>query len=469
MSSKFVFLESMDILSTIPQYHTILVAFTVLWIAWFFAKRRYQSEDNTADEFERRLEQWTPEPLVPEVQKDHPFLNPKKVTSRIGKRINVNGHDCLNLGTHNYLGLTENADIEKKAVDSIQKYGVGSCGPRGFYGTVDVHLELEERLAQFMQMEEAIVYSYGFSTIASAIPAYCKRNDLVFVDEQVNFSIQKGLDAARSNIKYFKHNDVKDLENLLETYVGSTKVKSNKVERRRKFLIVEGIYMNTGMVCPLPQLVALSRKYKLRIFVDESISIGTVGATGRGVTEHFNVPRHEIDMIMGSLELTIGSIGGFCVGSSFVIEHQRLSGLGYCFSASLPPLLTSAAIASLEIMENKPELFSALKNNCMKFDEGIKNINLFECTSDSESPVKHLYLKEQMDHNKELKLLQEISNKCIENGLMVITPAYLDAEKKRPRPSLRVCISAALDTNDINFALTTLKSCATQILSYSVQ
>ena len=304
MSTKFVFLESMDILGTIPQYHTFLLALTIPWIAWFFARRRFQSQDNSSnEELDRKLEQWIPEPLIPEPQKNHPSLNPRKITSRVGKRVTVNGRDCLNLSTHNYLGLTEDSNIEEIAIETVKKYGVGSCGPRGFYGTLDVHLELEERLAQFMEMEEAVVYSYGFSTIASAIAAYCKRKDMIFVDEKVNFSIQKGLEASRSKIQYFKHNDVEDLESLLKSTKGLNKKNSKNVETTRKFLIVEGIYMNTGTICPLPELVALCRKYKLRIFVDESISFGTLGATGKGVTEHFNVPRHEIDVIMGRFKM----------------------------------------------------------------------------------------------------------------------------------------------------------------------
>lgn len=494
MSSKFVFLESMDILSTIPPCHTFIVAFVVLWIVWFFVKRNQSDNNSTNDELIRKLEQWKPEPLVSETQKDHPSLNPRKITSRIGKRITVDGRDCLNLGTHNYLGLTEDPEIEQKAAESIEKYGVGSCGPRGFYGTVDVHLELEENIANFMQMEEAVVYSYGFSTIASAIPAYCNRKDLIFVDEKVNFAIQKGLDATRANIKYFRHNNVKDLENLLETQIGSKEQNSNKTDRTRKFLIIEGIYMNTGTICPLPELVALCRKYKLRIFVDESISFGTLGPTGRGVTEHFNIPQHEIDMIMGtriifnyvaytcndypketnklffnisgSLEWAVGSIGGFCVGSSFIIEHQRLAGKGYCFSASLPPLLTSAAIASLDIMKRKPEIFSILKENCLNFDKGVREIKHFECVSSSESPIKHLYFRNQYNPEVEEKLFKKISEECFKNNLIVIVPAYLQVERECPRPSLRICISAALNQNDINFALKILRKCTKETMFF---
>ncbi|XP_011496437.1 PREDICTED: serine palmitoyltransferase 1 [Ceratosolen solmsi marchali] len=466
MTTKLIFLESIDILGTIPNYHTLLFVFSIASLIWFFIKKQSQSVNNqaTTDECDRKLEEWRPEPLISEIKKDHPSLTPKTITSRVGKRIIVNEYDCLNLGTHNYLNLTESAEIEQEAIRSIQKYGVGSCGPRGFYGTVDVHLRLEERLAQFMKMEEAVVYSYGFTTIASAIAAYCKRKDLVFVDEKVNFAIQKGLDASRSNIKFFKHNDIDHLEQLLKAQSGLHKTNSQGVETTRKFLIVEGIYMNTGTICPLPELVILCRKYKLRIFVDESISFGTLGATGRGITEHFNVPRHEIDMIMGSLEHAIGSVGGFCVGSSFIVEHQRLSGLGYCFSASLPPLLATAAIISLEIMDNKPQIFQILKENCHKFHRGIKEMDIFECPSFAESPVQHLYLKKQLDNEKEKELLEAISDKCIENNLAVIVPVYLNVEREQPRFSIRICISSSLNQNDINFALNILNKCANEVL-----
>lgn len=127
------------------------------------------------------VDRWMPEPLVDEVDLNHVVFDPRIISGAVGKHITVNGIDCLNMASHNYLGLLGVADINESAIASVRKYGVGSCGPRGFYGTIDVHLELEERLAKFMQMEEAVVYSYGFSTSASAISAYCKRNDVIFV------------------------------------------------------------------------------------------------------------------------------------------------------------------------------------------------------------------------------------------------------------------------------------------------
>ncbi|CAD1469279.1 unnamed protein product, partial [Heterotrigona itama] len=460
MSTKFLFIESMNILNIIPQYHILLGVFLIMWLTWFISKR-YYSRDRmlTENEVERKLAEWNPEPLINNPQMNHISLNPRRIMSRAGKKIVVDGKDCLNLGTHNYLGLTENNEIEKNAIAAIRKYGVGSCGPRGFYGTVDVHLELEERLANYTDTEEAVVYSYGFSTISSAIAAYCKRKDLVFVDEQVNFAIQKGLDASKANIIYFKHNDANDLHSLL--------IKQAKIDEQnpKKAAKIKRIYMNTGNICPLPELVALCRQYKLRIFIDESISFGTLGEHGKGITEHFDIPKQEIDMIMGSLDWAMGSIGGFCVGTSFIIEHQRLSGLGYCFSASLPPLLTTAAITSLDIMKNNPQIFKSLKDNCIAINEGLQNIHCLKCSSFPESPVKHVFLKNKKDRAAEEQLLSKISNRCIENNLAVITPVYLEAEKNLRRPSLRLCISTLLNKSDIDFAVNVLKKCAEEILS----
>ncbi|XP_011872914.1 PREDICTED: serine palmitoyltransferase 1 [Vollenhovia emeryi] len=471
MSSHFtlLFVESVEVLQyTLPNYHTLLKAFLVFWVVWIILRRQSGGSTPSRELLERRLAEWQPESLVPEPSEppeEHPSLSPRRITSRIGKRVTVNDRDCLNLGTHNYLGLSDSIELIETAVAAIEKYGVGSCGPRGFYGSVDVHLELEERLARFMGMEECIIYSYGFATVASAIPAYCKRKDLIFVDERVNFAIQKGLDATRGNIQYFKHNDVQDLRNLLTRQEEVDKQHPTKAAKTKRFLIVEGIYMNTGNICPLPELLDLCKRYKLRIFIDESISFGTVGPHGKGVTEYFNVPRSEIDMIMGSLECAVGSIGGFCVGTSFVIDHQRLSGLGYCFSASQPPLLAAAAITSLDIIENNSQIFESLRNNALSMDKALKEISTLECTSSAESPLKHVYLKEQKDHTTEKELLSAISNKCIENNLAIIPPAYLEAERIVPRPSLRLCISASLNNSDINFALNTLKKCTEEILS----
>ncbi|BFG05680.1 serine palmitoyltransferase 1 [Drosophila madeirensis] len=420
----------------------------------------------TKEEEDSIIENYEPEPLVGETDPNHPLLRTRVVTSKVGKRINVDGHDCLNLGSHNYLGLLEDQDILEEACKSLRKYGVGSCGPRGFYGTMDVHLELEERIAKFMDLEEAIVYSYGFSTVASAIPAYAKRGDIIFVDEAVNFSIQKGLDASRSTIVYFKHNDVKDLERLLVEQEKRDLKNPKKALKTRRFLVAEGIYMNTGEICPLPELVALRKQYKLRIFVDESISFGTLGKGGRGVTEHFNIDRNEIDLISAGMEGSMATIGGFCVGSHFIAEHQRLSGLGYIFSASLPPMLTQAAISALDRFEREPQIFEQLQTNAWLLHKIFSHFSKLRLCGDKLSPVKHLYLALPLENNDaERKLLTEVADKCIARGVAVVEAAYLqDREHKPVRPSIRIAVNRLLEESEIAAAFEIIESVSSAVL-----
>ncbi|VDM96955.1 unnamed protein product [Thelazia callipaeda] len=234
---------------------------------------------------ERILAKWKPEPLVPETPAEHPALRPHFFDGKVCKYVNYDGKDYFNLVSTNFLGLIGNETIEKEAKNAIAKYGVGSCGPRHFYGTVDVHLELEKQLADFLGCEEAVLYSCGFATVSSAIPSYAKKGDVIFADKGANFAIQKGLQASKSRIEWFDHNDLDHLEKLLMEQTDQDRRFPKLASRTRRFLVVEGLYMNSGDLCPLPQLLALKWKYKLRIFIDESLSIGVIGKTGRGSTD----------------------------------------------------------------------------------------------------------------------------------------------------------------------------------------
>nr|ACO51554.1 Serine palmitoyltransferase 1 [Aquarana catesbeiana] len=271
VSQQWVLVEMVQAFYEAPAYHLILEGILILWIIRLIFSKTYKLQersDLTEKEKEELIEEWHPEPLVPPVSKDHPALNYNIVTGPPSHTIIVNGKECINFASFNFLGLLDNERVKAAALASLRKYGVGTCGPRGFYGTFDVHLELEERLAKFMRTEEAILYSYGFATIASAIPAYSKRGDIVFVDEAACFAIQKGLQASRSSIKYFKHNDMKDLERLLKEQEVEDQKNPRKARVTRRFIVAEGLYMNTGDICPLPQLVELKYKYKVRIFLE---------------------------------------------------------------------------------------------------------------------------------------------------------------------------------------------------------
>ncbi|XP_063687766.1 serine palmitoyltransferase 1-like [Bolinopsis microptera] len=241
----------------IPFYHLIVEIGLVLFILKILMSKSTGSPADetplTEKEMEKLIAEWTPEPLVPvgAAEKEVPV---PIIESKVGKYVTINGKECLNLATMNFLGMIGKQEIEEAAITSVLKYGVGSCGPRGFYGTIDVHLLLEEKLAQYMECEEAIIYSYGFATVASAIPAYSKRGDIIFCDEEVCYAIQKGILASRSTVYYYKHNDLDHLVELLEIQATKDRKNPKKARVTNRFLVTEGLFINTGQITNLPRL-----------------------------------------------------------------------------------------------------------------------------------------------------------------------------------------------------------------------
>ncbi|KII72452.1 Serine palmitoyltransferase 1 [Thelohanellus kitauei] len=276
------------------------------------------------------------------------------------------------MATTNFLDFVGNPEIENKAVACIAKYAVGTCGPRGFYGTTDVHLLLESTIARFCNSEKSIVYSYGFSTISSAIASYCKKQDIIFADEGVVLPIQMGILASRSKVYWFKHNNLEHLKTLLES-----------VELQEK----EGLYQNYSDIPDLKQIINLKYAYKARIIIDESLSIGTLGRSGRGIP-------NDIDLRSFSFENAFASVGGACVGAEFIIDHQRLAGLAYCFSASSPTFLCRVVIDEIEMLENDNERVSKLQKLSRLFFDKIRNkLNPdMEVFGSEYSPIFHIRL-----------------------------------------------------------------------------
>ncbi|XP_067678319.1 serine palmitoyltransferase 1-like [Haliotis asinina] len=457
-----------------PAYHLVFEALLIVWIFKLIFSKSYAPERTVLTEKEKSdlIADWQPEPLVPLVPDDHPVLQSMEhnmISGRPDKYVNINGNQCINMATLDFLGMINDKGIEKEAIAALKVYGVGSCGPRGFYGTMDVHLELEDKLAKFMNCEEAILYSYGFATIASAIPAYSKRGDIVFCDEGVCFSIQKGLVASRSIIKFFKHSDTDDLERLLIEQEKNDRKNPKKAKATRRFIVTEGLSMNYGDICPLPKLLELKWKYKVRIFLEESLSFGVLGKTGRGVTEYFGVNIDEIDLIAASLENSIASIGGFCCGRKYVVDHQRLSGLGYCFSASLPPMLASAATQALSILDNNPGLLVQLEENSKLMHKGLSKLEGFCVVGDPIAPIKHVRLSEPSDdRDLDMKTLQMIVDHSMMQGVALTLARYLEKEEHiLPCPSIRVSVNCRLDKTEIDRVLSVMTASVNKVMSSS--
>lgn len=206
----------------------------------------------------------------------------------------------LNVASLNFMDFVGDKELSKVGIKTLHTYGLGSCGPRGFYGTFDAHLTLESTLAAFLDVEEVALYSYGFSTIASAIPAYAKRTDIIFTDSGISQAVYEGLIASRSEIKFFNHNDMDSLESLLAAQELLDVKEPKKASQCRHFVAVEGLYLDSGNICPLPRLINLKYRYKFRIILEESVSFGVLGVTGRGVSEYFGVSLEHIDVMTGN-------------------------------------------------------------------------------------------------------------------------------------------------------------------------
>nr|XP_002132110.1 serine palmitoyltransferase 1 isoform X1 [Ciona intestinalis] len=455
-ASEWVVAQSIHSLLQAPLYHYIVEGLLVVWIIRLLFFKSYKIHDKvplTTKEKDELIEDWEPEPLVPPLEETRAVSKPYRVVSgQPGKEIVVDGYKCKNFASLNFLGFVENERISKAATECVSKYGVGSCGPRGFYGSFDVHLELEKRIAKFTGTECAIIYSYGFATIASAIPSYSKRGDILYVDEACCFAIQKGVQASRSNVVYFKHNDMEDLESKLRHQEMLDKKDVKKSSVTRKFMVVEGIYMNTGEICDLPRLVDLKYKYKVRLFVEESLSFGVLGQHGRGVTEHYNIPVEKVDMMCGSMEYSLASTGGFCCGREYVIDHQRLTGLGYVFSASLPPLLACAAIEAIDIMEEEHEvLFPKLKSKAVLLQQLVRKIPYIEVVGYLESPAFHIRRLKKVSFEEDLKFLNDIVNKSCELGVCLTVASRLkqiELKEDWP-PSIRVSVSVNMSDDEL--------------------
>jgi serine palmitoyltransferase len=262
-------------------------------------------------------------------------------------------------------------------------------------------------------------------------------------------------------IKWFRHNDINDLERLLAEQELLDKKNPKKAGTVRRFLIIEGLYLNYGDLCPLPRMVELKYKYKYRIFMDESVSFGTIGQTGRGVTEYFNIDRKKIDLISSTLEYSVGSIGGFAVGSSFVVDHQRLSAQGYCFSASLPPLLAAAAIEALNIMEEKDTvLFETLMDKSKRLHKKLLHIKGYLIIADEVSPLKHLRLTNSLNT---IGRLEEIVAFAQTRDITLTIARYLNDEHHLPQPSIRLILNVEMNDEELEFLCTVLQEALVKV------
>ena len=329
----------------------------------------------------------------------------RKLESPQDSEVVVNGKRVIMIGSNNYLGLTNHPRVKEAAIKAIEKFGSGCAGSRFLNGNLEIHEELEMKLARFFRKESAVVFATGYQTNLGTISALLGRNDVAIIDKYDHASIIDGCRLSFGKVKKYRHNDMKDLERVLE----ATKDKG-------KLIIVDGIFSMEGDIADLPNIVKLAKVYGARVMVDDAHGVGVLGEGGRGTAEHFGL-ENQVDLIMGTYSKSLAAIGGFVAGSTEAIDFIKHIGRSMIFSASLPPSLVASVSTALDIIEEQPQLRIQLWKNTHKM---LKSYNeLGYDTGTSETPIIPIIIKDNMKVYEMCKLL-------FENGVFVnpvISPA----------------------------------------------
>jgi len=453
-------------------------------------------------EVDELIDDWIPEPLVPTVESKEQWLlnsipivdgaiDTKIKLENYNNDINSNSN-LLNFASNNFLNFGNNKIIKDECSKIIHNNGVGACGPPNFYGNQDIHIKLEMDLAKFFGTESAVLYGQDFCTAGSVLPSFLKRGDTVIADSKINVAIQKALQLSRCEIYWYKHNDLNDLEEIMKDLQKNIFKYEKPISR--KFIVTEGIFNNGGDFPYLPKLIELKKKYKFRLFLDESLSLGVLGKTGKGLSEHFNIPRSEIDITIGSMANSFCSSGAFCIGDRVMSYHQRIGSMAYCFSASLPAYVAKATSIGIKLLEDsinsngESKIIKNLqKNNKLLHNLFANDLNLsklIEITSNEISPILHLQIHSNLRDllkfpisytganseiefrnkkgitdkflpllNEEELILQKIIDESIKHGILISKSIFTIEQEKLPLiPNLKIFSNVDFTIDDINKA-----------------
>jgi len=304
--------------------------------------------------------------------------------------VKINGKDVLMFGSNSYLGLTNHPKIKEAAKKAIDKYGTGCAGSRFLNGTLDIHIELENRLARLVGKDGALCYSTGFQVNLGVVSVLAGRNDYILLDELDHASIIEGSRLSFSKVLKFAHNDMKALEAKLK------KCEPDSI----KVIVVDGIFSMEGDIIKLPEVVKLAAKYDATVMVDDAHSIGVLGKNGSGTADHFGLTK-KVDLIMGTFSKSLASLGGFIAADKEVINFIKHNSRSLIFSASMTPASAASVLAALDIMESEPERIKHLWDVTHYAQELFTKAGFN--TGKSESPIIPLFIRDDI---KALKLTQ---------------------------------------------------------------
>ncbi len=312
----------------------------------------------------------------------YPYFRP--IESAQDTEVYIDNKRVLMFGSNSYLGLTNHPKVKEAAKKAVDKYGSGCAGSRFLNGTLDIHIELEERLASFLGKEAVVIFSTGFQVNLGVLSCLTGRNDYLLLDEYDHASIIDGARLSFSRIIKYAHNDMQDLEQKL----------CKLPEKSIKLIAVDGIFSMEGDIARLPEITALSKDYHGTVVVDDAHSLGVIGHYGSGTASHFNVT-NEVDLITGTFSKSLASLGGFVAGETETIEYLKHHARSLIFSASMTPASTASVLAALDIIESEPEHIEKLWTNTHYAMRLLKQEGLD--TGDTVSPIIPIYIRNN-DH-----------------------------------------------------------------------
>jgi 8-amino-7-oxononanoate synthase len=364
----------------------------------------------------------------------YPFF--RAIEESDGSTVTISGKKQVMIGSNNYLGLTHHPEVQEAAIKAIEKYGTGCTGSRFLNGNLNLHEELEIKLAKYLGHEQAIVFSTGMQTNLGTLSSICGPKDCMLFDSENHASILDSARLAFGTTFKFKHNNMESLEEQLE---------ANCNRFQRTIIVADGVFSMTGDILDLPKVIELARKYDAYVYVDDAHGIGVMGNKGRGTMDHFGLT-DQVDFNMGTFSKSFASIGGVMSGTKENMDYVKHSARSFMFSASMPPSAVATVSACLDVIEKDDSIHENLWENVRFMREGFADIGFY--TYESKTPIIPIFIGD------DLKAMQ-VTNYLMENGVFatpVITPAVPKGEAL-----IRTSYMASHKKEDLEYVLDVFK------------
>jgi len=352
----------------------------------------------------------------------------------------VEGKEVILLNSNNYLSLATHPKLKKAALEAIEKYGVGSGAVRPISGTMDVHMELEERLAEFKKAEASLTYPTGFMANSGLIPQLVGEGDLIVSDALNHGSIIDGVRLTKAGRAIYKHNDAEDLARVLE------EAETHDPEYRRILIITDGVFSMDGDMAPLDKIASIGKNHGAMIYVDDAHGEGVLGKGGRGIVSHFNLTHNDVHVEMGTFSKAYGTIGGHISGSEMLVKFSWNKSRTWLLSSSHPPAIAAATIAAIDVLENEPEHVENLWENTNYFKKAVEDLG-FD-TGNSETPIIPIIVGEPGKAKK-------LANRLYEEGTFVTPIVFPMVARELSR--IRVQMNAKLTTDMLDTVIAQLE------------